>query len=194
MVIGSHNSWSYLRPRRWWMRLIAFAARCQRVDIREQYLKYGVRCFDLRVRLDEFGRLVVAHGPVIYTLTIYKVCLDLDWLNGKGDCYVRVLHEARTKSQYTEKSINWFGYFCHAIEESYPGIKFWCGLNLYDWKVDYQFKGDDPTCEETYGSVVPGKKWLYGWWPWLYAVTHNKAIKAKGTDKDILLIDYVDVG
>ena len=106
------------------MRLIAFAARCQRVDIREQYLKYGVRCFDLRVRTDEDGRLVVAHGPVIYTLTIYKVCLDLDLLNGKGDCYVRVLHEARTKSQYTEKSVKWFGYFCHAIEEKYPGITF----------------------------------------------------------------------
>ena len=56
--------------------MIAFAARCQRVDIREQYLKYGVRCFDLRVRLDEFGYLVVAHGPVIYTLTINKVFPD----------------------------------------------------------------------------------------------------------------------
>ena len=42
--------------------------------------------------------------------------------------------------------------------------------------------------------VMPEKKWLYGWWPWLYAVTHNKAIKAKGTDKDIQLIDFVDVG
>ena len=194
MVIGSHNSWSYLRPRKWWMRLIAFAARCQRVDIREQYLKYGVRCFDLRVRLDEFGRLVVAHGPVIYTLTINKVFPDLDWMNGKGDCYVRVLHETRTKSQYKEKSVKWFGYFCNAIQETYPNIQFWCGRNLYDWKVDYQFEGEEPTCEETYGSVVPGKKWLYGWWPWMYAVTHNKAIKAKGTDKDILLIDFVDVG
>ena len=60
--------------------------------------------------------------------------------------------------------------------------------------MDYQFEGEEPTCEETYGSVVPGKKWLYGWWPWLYAVTHNKAIKAQGTDKDILLIDFVDLG
>jgi hypothetical protein len=176
------------------MRLISFAARCQRVDIKTQYLKYGVRCFDLRVRLDEFGRLVVAHGPVIYTLTINKVFPDLDWLNGKGDCYVRVLHETRTKSQYKEKSVKWFGYFCNAIQETYPNIQFWCGRNLYNWKVDYQFEGEEPTCEETYGSVVPGKKWLYGWWPWLYAVTHNKAIKAKGTDKDILLIDFVDVG
>ena len=194
MVIGSHNSWSYLRPRKWWMRLIAFAARCQRVDIREQYLKYVVRCFDLRVRTDKSGRLVVAHGPIVYMLTADKIYNDLAWIDDKGDCYVRVLHETRNSKQYTDDSVRSFVAFCKVIEDCYPHIQFWCGRNLYDWKVDYQFNGDDPTCEENYGSVIKGKKWLYGWWPWLYAVTHNKQIKVKGTDKDILLIDYVDLG
>ena len=199
MVIGSHNSWSYLRPRKWWMRLIAFAARCQRVDIRDQYLKYGVRCFDLRVRTDKLGRLVVAHGPIVYTFTADKIYNDLAWLDSKGDCYVRVLHEVRDCKKYTADSVRSFVAFCERIEDSYRSIKFWCGRNLYNWQKDYIF-GDffsweeEPSCEETYGSVVPGKKWLYGWWPWLYAVTHNKAIKTKGTDKDILLIDFVDVG
>ena len=50
MILGSHNSWSYLPPKHWWMWPIHFMAKCQRVDIREQYEKYGVRCFDLRVR------------------------------------------------------------------------------------------------------------------------------------------------
>ena len=193
MVIGSHNSWSYLRPRKWWMRLIAFAAKCQRVDIREQYLKYGVRCFDLRMRYEHLER-VYAHGPVEYDMDCVQVANDLFWLNEKGDCYVRVIHEARTKEQYTNLGVELFRDDCKQMQDCFKHIQFWCGRNLYDWKVDYQFEGEEPTCEETYGSVVPGKKWLYGWWPWLYAVTHNKQIKAKGTDKDILLIDFVDVG
>lgn len=189
MVIGSHNSWSYLRPRRWWMRLIAFAARCQRVDIRTQYLKYGVRCFDLRIRFDENGVPILAHGIIEYLFSWD----DVKWIDEKGDCYVRMLHEVRTSEQYTPAAVENFCYMCAAMVDSFSHIQFWCGRNLYDWKVDYQFEGDEPTCEETYGSVVPGKKWLYGWWPWLYARTHNKQVKSKGTDKDILLIDYVDI-
>ena len=107
MVIGSHNSWSYLRPRKWWMRLIAFAARCQRVDIREQYLKYGVRCFDLRMRYEHLER-VYAHGPVEYDMDCVQVANDLFWLNEKSDCYVRVIHEARTKEQYTNLGVELF--------------------------------------------------------------------------------------
>ena len=202
MVIGSHNSWSYLRPRKWWMRLIAFAARCQRVDIRTQYLKYGVRCFDLRVRYDGIRMVLgmkyvntrVAHGIVEYDIDVKSLCRDLEWLDKKGDCYLRVIHEARNEKQKEQSDKGIFQTDCYHMFKKYPHTKFWCGRNLYDWKVDYQFEGEEPTCEETYGSVVPGKKWMYGWWPWLYAVTHNKQVKAKGTDKDILLIDYVNLG
>ena len=196
MVIGSHNSWSYLRPRKWWMRLIAFAARCQRVDIREQYLKYGVRCFDLRIRFDEDGVPIVAHGIVEYLYGWEAISEELKWIDEKGNCYVRVLHEVRTSEQYTPAAVKNFEWMCATMEYYFPRIQFWCGRNLYNWDKDYEMFGeptDDPTCEETYGSVIKGKKWLYGWWPWLYARTHNKAIKAKGTDKDILLIDYVDI-
>ena len=194
MVIGSHNSWSYLRPRKWWMRLIAFAARCQRVDIREQYLKYGVRCFDLRVRFNDIGDPIIAHGIVEYGDMSKSIWDDMKWIDVKGDAYVRVVHEVRTARQYKNRMRSLFRHFCERMEQDYRGIHFWCGRNLFCWGYDYHFDGVEPTCEETYGSVVPGKKWLYGWWPWLYARTHNKQIKAKGTDKDILLIDYVDLG
>ena len=43
MILGSHNSWSYLPPKHWWMWPFHFMAKCQRVDIREQYEKYGVK-------------------------------------------------------------------------------------------------------------------------------------------------------
>ena len=175
------------------MRLIAFAARCQRVDIRTQYEKYGVRCFDLRVRFNKYGLGIVAHGIVEYCYTASKVYEDLAWLNEKGGCYVRVIHEIRTIGQYKNRRRNLFINFCSTVEDDYRNIRFWCGRELLCWGYDYHFDGFEPTCQETYGSVVPGKKWLYGWWPWLYARTHNRKIRERGTDKDILLIDYVDI-
>ena len=166
------------------------------MDIREQYMKYGVRCFDLRVRVDDEGVITVAHGPIEYDISTESLWEELKWIDEKGDCYVRVLHEVRTSEQYTPAAVKNFEWACAAFEDYCPYIQFWCGRNLYNWQKDYEIFGeptDDPTCEETYGSVIPGKKWLYGWWPWLYARTHNKAIRQRGTDKDILLIDYVDI-
>ena len=53
MILGSHNSWSYLTPRKWWMKLFRFVAQCQDYDIKTQYEQFGVRCFDLRLKFDD---------------------------------------------------------------------------------------------------------------------------------------------
>ena len=37
MILQAHNSWSYLKPKVWWLRPFAFMARCQSKDIFEQY-------------------------------------------------------------------------------------------------------------------------------------------------------------
>lgn len=191
MILGSHNSWSYLPVRKWWMKPIAWIARCQSVDIKTQYEKYGVRCFDLRVRFNEYGLGVVAHGIVEYCYTASKIYEDLAWLNGKGDAYVRVIHEVRTARQYKNRQLNSFKYFCERIESDYKNIHFWCGRNLCTWGYDYHFNGDEPTCDEKYGSVS-NHKWLYAWWPWLYAKTHNRKHLKEGSE-GILLIDYVNI-
>lgn len=191
MVIGSHNSWSYLRPQKWWARVFRFVARCQRVDIRQQYVKYGVRCFDLRVRLDEHGVLVVAHGLVAYQYEYRQLLEDLAWIDGKRDCYVRVIHEIRSKRKLTDEQTAFFRQFCKDLQETYRNIQFWCGRNLATWTVDYIF-GDEPTCEERYSSVSTPRL-IDDWWPWLYAWWHNDDIRLVGTTKDILLMDFVDV-
>ena len=193
MILGSHNSWSYLPPRRWWMRPIAFMAKCQRVDIRTQYERYGVRCFDLRVRFNKYGLGIVAHGCVEYCFTASKIYEDLAWLNAQGDCYVRVVHEVRSAKQYKNRRRDLFYYFCERLEDEYKNIRFWCGRDLYCWGYDYLFPGyDDPTCEERYASVCPPKL-IDDWWPWLFARRKNRDILAVGTKKDILLIDFVDI-
>lgn len=193
MILGSHNSWSYLPPRRWWMRPIAFMAKCQRADIRTQYEQYGVRCFDLRVRFNKHGLGIVAHGIVEYCFTASKIYEDLAWLDTKGDAYVRVIHEVRSVKQYKSRRRDLFRQFCERIEDSYKNIHFWCGRELYCWGYDYHFQGDEPTCEERYASVCPPEL-IDDWWPWFYARTHNRYALATGTKSDIMLIDFVDIG
>lgn len=191
MILGSHNSWSYLPVRKWWMKPIAFTARCQSVDIKKQY-EMGVRCFDLRVRFNKYGLGVVVHGIVEYCYTASKIYEDLAWLNEKGDCCVRVIHEVRSAKQYKSRDIHRFRSFCSVIEHDYRYIHFWCGRNLFCWGYDYRFSGAEPTCEERYASVC-APKLIDDWWPWLYARLHNRKILRDGTDKEILLIDYIDI-
>ena len=190
-ILGSHNSWSYLTPKKWWMKLLAFTAKCQAVDIKTQYEKYGVRCFDLRVRFNKNDGLILAHGIVEYNINWYDLMFWLQYLNDRGDCFVRVIHEARNKKEYTLYSKQHFIYLCEDIICDFKNITFWCGRNLYNWEVDFTFKAT-PSCEENYSSVK-SPKLIDDWWPWLYAKRHNKKIKQEGTDKDILLIDFVDI-
>lgn len=191
MILGSHNSWSYLPVKQWYLKPLAFTARCQNVDIKTQYEKYGVRCFDLRVRFTPTDGLIIAHGIIEYKYNYYNLIDDLAYLDSKGDCCIRVLHETRNKKQYTVYSKNSFIDFCDYIKRTFNRIKFWCGRNLYNWEVDYDFEYK-PECEENYSSVK-APKLIDDWWPWLYAKRHNKEIIEKGTDKDILLMDFVNL-
>ena len=195
MEIGSHNSWTYLTPRRWWQRLLSFTARCQRVDIATQYEQWGVRCFDLRIRFGDNGRLQVAHGMFVYDINEARLLADLRYINNRGDCWVRVLNEVRTERAHTRQEVARFQEFCMQLVRNFPCISFWCGRNLADWGVDYCFvneRNPEPSCLEQYASVCP-PKWIDDWWPWLFASRNNVDIVARGTDRDILLIDFVDI-
>lgn len=191
MMLGSHNSWSFLPVRKWWMKPLAFMARCQSVDIRKQY-ELGVRCFDLRLRLCDDGMVRVVHGPIVYNALVGHIRDDIKWLDGKGDpCYIRIIHDVRSESQRTKKSIEAFRYICNRLDDEYLNIIFWCGRNLYNWETDYDF-GVYPTCDEKYASVC-SPKIIDDWWPWFFARFHNRKILAEGTDKDVLLMDFVNI-
>jgi hypothetical protein len=189
MILGSHNSWSYLPPRKSWMKPIAFTAKCQDVNIKTQYEKYNVRCFDLRVKFDKKGNPIIAHGIIEYT-TYENIISDLTWLNNKRDVYIRVILEARNKKDY-DIGKKYFARFCGALEYCFYNIYFWCGRNLYNWEEDYDFHFK-PTYEERYSSVCKPKL-IDDWYPKLYAKKNNKDNIKRGTDKQILLIDFVNI-
>ena len=68
-ILGAHNSLTYLRPKKWWMVPFHWMARCQGVDYKEQYEKYGVRLFDLRIWFsDDTREIVVCHGVMTFSI------------------------------------------------------------------------------------------------------------------------------
>jgi hypothetical protein len=192
MIIGSHNSWSYLPPKKWWMKLISFTAKCQSLNIKKQY-ELGVRCFDLRIKFTKDGFLRVAHGIIEYNYSSISLASDLEWLNNQSDqVYIRILHEVRSEKEYTKESVDYFVDQIISYQCNFTNLKFWCGRNLYNWKCDYEFPYK-PSCEEKYASVC-SPKLIDDWYPRLFAYLNNKKIIKEGTDKDILLIDFVNYG
>ena len=171
------------------MRLFGFMAKCQDVDIKTQYEKYGVRCFDLRVKHKDIT-LVVAHGMAEYKISSVELESDLKWLNEKGDVAVRVLLEVRKKRQYNQVQRSLFRLYCAFLEKSFPNIKFWGGRNLYNWEREYTFD-HMPTCEERYASVC-SPYLLDDWYPRMYAKSFNKHILEQGSRMDYLMVDFVN--
>lgn len=190
MIIGSHNSWSFLNPKYLFLRPFNFIAKCQKFDIRTQYEKYNVRCFDLRISFNIFGDLQICHGLMIYDYKYGDLLRDLDFLN-KNKATVRLILDARTKIKY-ERCYSYFRKLCSELTYYYSNITFWCGRNLYNWNIDYNFKEDNITCKEDYASVS-NKKWINQFFPLLYAKRNNKRILSKEYKEDILLIDFVNI-
>lgn len=191
MVLGSHNAWSYLSAKKWWMKPLAFTAKCQKYDIQTQYEKYNSRCFDLRLAFDEDSNPIVVHNLMQYKITKDQLIQDLQWLNNKGDAYIRVLLDVRSKRKYNKHQISCFKEWCKEAQDQFSNIIFICGRNLYNWEVEYDFK-NDVTVEELYSSVT-SPYIIDDWFPLIYATLHNKDNIKKGTDKQILLIDFVNI-
>ena len=144
-----------------------------------------------RVKFDEDDNPIFSHNMFIYDCSKEDIMNDLSYLDEKGDCCVRILHEARRESEYNERTVDDFVNFVIELQCKFTNIKFWCGKNLYNWETDYEFPYK-PSCEEKYASVCPPKI-IDDWYPKMFAKRHNKEIKEKGTDCDILLIDFVDL-
>ncbi len=174
------------------MKLFNFMTKCQSVDIQTQYNQYNVRCFDLRIKFKHDGQLIVAHNLIEYSIDEPTLLSHLEWLNNKGDVYVRVIHEIRTEYEHNLKNILMFRQFCTYIQQHYPKLKLWCGRNLANWQIDYQFSCD-PSCKELYSSVC-SPSIIDDWWPWLYARLHNKKNRQQNYKEDILLVDFVNIG
>ena len=190
MKIGSHNSVSYAKPKKWWMFPFRFMAKCQSKSIKEQYEEYGVRLFDLRIKFNKNGKASFAHGLIEYDIKIDDV---LNYLNALDPIPVRILLENK-EGEFEKEFKQW----CKETKKQYPKIKFFGGRNKYSWKEIYKFKYKGPEYLDKYSSNnTKGKKvtgtYLDDWWPWLYAKLNNKKNITKGTEKEYILIDFIEI-
>lgn len=204
MNIGTHNSLTYLTPKKWWQKLIKFTAKCQAVNYEEQY-KLGARVFDVRLWYDDDFKVEIRHGRIAY-IGGFTVLYDMfDFLDNKKDCYVRLICEEDSfakKDPLASIKEHYFMDECHNFETQFPNIKFFGGNRKYDWKVLYNFKNKDvPTLVDRYSSTTSlfksDKKWLAildDLYPILYAKLKNKTLIKEHNDKDgYLFIDFINI-
>ena len=198
MRLASHNTFTYLPVRRWWMAPFAWMAKCQRVDAWEQK-KLGADMFDLRVRFD-CKKPVICHGLVEYRHADDFISTWLTLLNSIGGYYVRVTLELSGADKMQETG---FYFFCLNLERDYPNVKFFGGSNRDDWECMtpiYHFKERMPDIDHRYSSTTTlfpkGPRWLKridDLCPFLYSLAYNERNVREGTRHEWMMIDFVDI-
>lgn len=187
--LGTHNTMSYLRPKKWWHRPFHFLSKCQNVDIKTQYEEYNARYFDLRVKQDEDGQWYFAHGKTLYFepgVTIDTVCR---YLNFKEDVIVRIVLEEHKRNADKEAE---FKKLCEQLVETYTNIMFFGFNTKADWSVVYEQKKPRifnvyEACSSTTGNIFDD------WCPYIYAKIFNKDNYRQGTTYDYLAFDFINI-
>lgn len=156
----SHNSWSYLPVRQWWLRPFRRLAQCQEVNLEEQ-LSLGTAGFDLRVRFDSDGEPHFAHGLIEYEGDVFEELLRLDIIaRGVADIvchkYVRVLLETTPLMSEHQRAYQKarFWSFCDLCKDRYRHLTFWGGWPRDEWRSKvYAFGTVEPNVHEEHASV-----------------------------------------
>lgn len=188
--LGSHNSMTYLPPKKWYLYPFRFMAKCQSKTIEEQY-NLGIRMFDLRIHFDKKNQPEFRHGAIAYKGDVISV---LKFLNNKKDTRVRIiLEDYRNNGNYLQECLFSLAVTTWALE--FKNIKFFGGNRKSDWMEIVHFKYN-PSIEDKYSSnntnYTTGTV-LDDWFPWLYAKFNNRKNIEKGTDKLYMLIDFIEI-
>lgn len=187
MKLGTHNSMSYLTPKKWWMRPFHFIAKCQSKPIDQQY-KLGAKMFDLRVAYTKDGEAEFRHGAMAFKGNVEEVLQYLNSLTRSS--YIRLILEVSKGTKYREQQEKLFINDCRKWEETYTHLKFFCGRRKYDWVQLYKFKIDDIEIIQKISSMTGTV--LDDWFPLLYATFYNKKNLEKYKDSnEWLLIDFI---
>lgn len=197
-MFGSHNSWTFRTPIKWYLKPLYFLAQCQEVDIQTQMKDYNISLFDLRVKFIN-NEPYIHHGLFNYGKVDYA---DLKLLND-NNCYLRVMLESNSKMKDQILQEQQFITFCNELTQKYPNIKFFGGNRKFDGKGVYNFNTlQQPTLIDLYSSVTTlfdsDNKYLRildDWFPRLYALLKNKKNLKEyiDTEDTYLFYDFVNI-
>ena len=197
MTIASHNTFTYLPVRQWYLKPFAFMARCQREDFGGQWLA-GARLFDIRVRFDKKGYPVICHGLMEYDAEptfLDNILRYMDY-----GCF-RVVLEVGKRRRRDAWQEHCFYRFCEHLEFSYPYLVFFGGNDRTDWGCQhpiYRFHNPSEDLDDKYASATNlfPLRWmrhLDDLCPIWYAKLYNRKNIEAGTTHDWLFIDFVDI-
>ena len=197
-MFGSHNSWTFRTPIKWYLKPLYFLAQCQEVDIQTQMKDYNISLFDLRVKFIN-NEPYIHHGLFNYGKVDYA---DLKLLND-NNCYLRVMLESNSKMKDQILQEQQFITFCNELTQKYPNIKFFGGNRKFDGKGVYNFNTlQQPNLIDLYSSVTTlfdsDNKYLRildDWFPRLYALLKNKKNLKEYVDSEdtYLFYDFVNI-
>lgn len=203
-MLGSHNSMSYLKPVKWYQRILNKWSKCQDINLVEQY-NYGVHYFDLRIRLinDEwhFVHNKIDYGKVIDNIDAIK---DLSCKIPKGnELYIRVILDERKKpykqefknQEYINRFLKYIN--CWSKLVMFKGLIIKSAIVFWEWK-DY-YKLNDIKVTECHASVSAK------WYEYLFLgikkfakkynnkfIKENKLILEVDIKDEVLLLDYIN--
>ena len=183
MKLGSHNSFTYLPVKQWYLKPFAFMARCQEVDVWNQYF-LGVRLFDLRVRFDSKGNPVICHSLAEYKADDSFIFDTLKKLNNCKGIHVRVVLELRkSNTEKYDRQKRLFEAFCINIKKAYRNITFFggndrtgftTGEKIYDFNNDVQIVGLYSSTTSLFKINSKLLRIIDDWYPRYYALRYNK--------------------
>lgn len=197
MKIASHNSWTYLSPKKWYMKPFAKIGRCQEVDIKTQYEKYNAKLFDLRIRFVDHEPIVV-HSAMVYKYTFNDLIKDFNYLNDKDNIFIRIILDLRSYKGSVASQVADYDNFYTWCSRVYNNITFCGGRILPSWsKVLKECPDIDTEIQEKHASVC-SPKYIDDWYPKHYAKHNNKKNKEQYFNeglfaKEYLMIDFVNI-
>lgn len=194
MLIGSHNSLSYNRPRQWWLHPFAWVGRCQSLTIPEQW-NLGVRYFDIRVRFKGI-KIISGHGLIDYDVNVIEW---LGYLNRRANsekekCVVRIMLETKGKKDDAR-----FKCYVKVWKVFYSNLIFVGGLRKEPFEV---IAGVDSVQEEhcyqlfqdysakTWWQKLKGLKFPY---PRYWAKRKKNEYRQSAKDGVYTILDFVEI-
>lgn len=125
-MIGTHDSFTYLNPKKRVFNILSFLWRTQTKNIQEQRA-LGVKYFDIRVRYYK-GKWILCHGLVDFDTIPFSTLEDIMKFFNKSE-YLRVILERVSSNDDIFK----FKHDILVLKEEYKNIVFSCIKK--DWNI-----------------------------------------------------------
>lgn len=182
MLIGSNNTLTYLRPSLWWSKIFKWFGKTQELPYDIQYNYNGVRLFDFRLKVDDYGH-------IIHIGKLYEMC---DFFDKREDVWLRITLDASKLDKTAERR---FKDACRIIETIYKNIHLFGGYRQCDKTVLYEFDWEK---RNKLMEMVNPPEWsrLYRfvskWLPCLIGRLNRSYMEEYQKRFCILILDYVN--